>query len=664
MSRHNSIPDLEKRVVCIVEKEHVHLAAVISSYFSNRGVYFSIFTFPAIVDPDRSGVDFRDDDYISTMIGTEAATLVNNALARIGGCDYLILAGLSDAQKSYLHFSARKKILEIATVDEVRDRLASIGVTKPSVLRCKSQQVLLGLHIAKGNDHSLAIDDAADELLEPEQHKGGMIIVEQALDNAASVAAVNYAFSVHANIKLVKSLNRDEARRVLTSIQRWRNERRNDALQSVLNEISERVGDIEFAEFEYATFFTDGLPYSLGMENTVPCSYVHLSARADLFIFNNIVFQRLEPITAALVFSLDEFFADGETEWLLTFLRRQQYFVRALIGRGATVRSLDYNAQHFPYSLLHIASHGGEVDGYAVSEQFFDREGRKHVVEYYEVVGFERIPRSDLIGVQRKVIFRTFDGFEWKSPELARQKIPRSVFDDMVKALFSRDNWGKGAIREPRDKIPASCAIQCSDSIHQGMFRSLASHSSPLVFNNTCSSWSDVADFFLSGGASGYIGTLWDVGNDVALSGAQAFYENVMGSTVIEALHQALDGIRHTADKNVYMFWGLHFSSIATGQSSSRSCAAVFRELVRSLFLWIRHVGDTKSAEGQKNAMEVVRLLRDDINDTFDVQNMESLDQEISAKLTHSIKQTRSVSREERNPMRFETETLTDYPPK
>ena len=56
-----------------------------------------------------------------------------------------------------------------------------------------------------------------------------------------------------------------------------------------------------------------------------------------------------------------------------------------------------------------------------------------------------------------------------------------------------------------------SCAIACADTIHQGQFHALASYSSPIIFNNTCWSWSEVAAFFLAGGARAYVGTLWAI---------------------------------------------------------------------------------------------------------------------------------------------------------
>ncbi len=657
------MPIINNRFVCVADKENVQLAAVVSSYFSEPDTYFPVFIFPNVIAFDEDSDDFNADNYISKIIGNEAAVLVNNALARVGGCEYLILAGISEHQKSYIRFPKSMKVIEIAGVSEVKEKLAAIGITRKDELRCKPSEILKGLYLAKRDGKSLLIDDGADDLPLIENHKGGIVVVEQEEDDVATIVAVNYACSVGANIKIVRPLEKHEGRTIQKFIQKWKEDGSHNQFQKVLNKISQRVGDIDFAAFEYATFFTEGLPYSLGIENIIPCSYVNLSLRADFFVFNCLAFEHIERFNSVVIFSLEEFFVDGETKWLIDFFKKNNYFIRGLISETAKVRDLDYNAPNFPYDILHISSHGGEVDGYAVSEEFTDREGKKHLVEYDEVVGFSPVPGKDLIELHRKTIFRKFDGFEWMSPELAKQNLPHYVFEDMRKSLYQKEELGKGIKREPKDRVPMSCAIKCSDSIHQGMFRTLASHSSPFVFNNTCWSWSEVATFFLAGGARGYIGTLWAIQNRVAITGAQTFYENVLGSTILEAFHKSLKAIENTADKNIYIFWGLHFSTLSKGESYEDSRSRVFRELVRSLFTWIGHVQKTKSKEVKKNSVEIVKLLHKDIINNFKPQDMEKLEAEIEEKVKGMMTQTRSNETEEVQETPVEALRTMEHPP-
>jgi len=190
------------------------------------------------------------------------------------------------------------------------------------------------------------------------------------------MVAVNYAFAIGSHLEVVRPLEKRESRSVQNFIQKCKSDGSHNQLQKVLDKITQRVGHIRFEEFEYATFFTEGLPYALGIENVIPCSHVNLALRADLFVFNCLVFEHIERFGSAVVFSLEDFFAGGESKWLMDFLKKSNYYVRPLVGREATVRNLDFHAQQFPYDILHISSHGGEVEGYAVKEEFTDRKAK------------------------------------------------------------------------------------------------------------------------------------------------------------------------------------------------------------------------------------------------------------------------------------------------
>jgi len=273
-----------------------------------------------------------------------------------------------------------------------------------------------------------------------------------------------------------------------------------------------------------------------------------------------------------------------------------------------------------------------------VKETFADRNGGRHVVEYDEVVGFSPVPGEDVVEIHRKAIFRRFDGFKWMSPELDRQKIPQYVYEDLRKILAKKKLTSKSIQRERKGRIPFSCAILCSDSIHQGLFRTLASHSSPFVFNNTCWSWSEVSAFFLAQGARGYIGTLWNIHNDVAITGAQTFYENVFGSTILDAFHKATQAIKSSSDKDVYILWGLHFSTLSAASNYSQSRQKVFRELVRALFSWMEHARKTRSREVRANSIEIIKALREEIVSNFQPDDLENLGAELREQAKGALK--------------------------
>jgi CHAT domain len=154
-----------------------------------------------------------------------------------------------------------------------------------------------------------------------------------------------------------------------------------------------------------------------------------------------------------------------------------------------------------------------------------------------------------------------------------------------------------------------SCAVACADSIHQGQFDELASYSSPIIFNNTCWSWSEVAAFFLACGARAYIGTLWNIDNDAAVLAARTFYENLFSGTVLSAFHKAAKAIDGTSSKGIYIYWGLPFATLPTGTGHERAQKEIRKELMRAVETWVRKIESTKNAEVRRGCLRVVRLL-------------------------------------------------------
>ena len=645
-----NVPAIDDRFLCIVDIDAVALAAVISSYLFNPGCYLPLFMFPPVTDPKTCGDDLPSYVYLSNSMGGDASTLINNAWARMRGSEYLILAGLNANQQSYLSIPKGARVIDIAGLSDVRRTLSALALRTQEELRCRISDVLKGLFIAQREGKRLVIDEGANALPEVPQTSNGLVVVENNGD-ATSVIAVNYASSVDANLLVVDRLAAHEAAAIQMSIREWKKTGDDAQLQRVKDASTQRIGGMTLSELKYATFFTEGLPYSLGIENAIPCSYVHLSLKPDLFVFNSIIFEHIGTFHSAVVFS-PTFFEDEETKWLLDFFARNSYCLRQLIGKDASLVNLDFNVQHYPYNILHVCSHGGEVDGCQVWEQFIDGAGKRHTIEYDEVIGFNPVPNEDgRFRVHRKALPRKLDGLAWKSKELAEQNMPDYVFEDLWKALFVSDKINPNARRKKKDRIVGSCAIRCTDSIHQGQFSILASHSSPLVFNNTCWSWCEVAKFFLACGARGYIGTLWAIDNNAAILGARTFYENLFSGTVLTAFQEAVKAIEGTQSKDIYIYWGLHFTTLSRAKSAEQSRTEVFGELLQAVGGWGRVIQTVTSTEVKRNATRVLKSVLHELNTNFGPEDMKTLELEMMSRMKGIFRGDDSAGRGEDIPI-------------
>ena len=616
--------------------------------------YLPVFLMRRVSIPRNDDPAFMSESYWAYAIAEADAVPICNALARMGWPNYLILAGLNEAQKSYLDLTGGSKIIEIHDPTDVETKLIPLGIQKRGMLRCKTSDLLNGLFVAQRVQKKLVIDEQAPPVPEVVHIQRGVVVVESVPD-ASPVIAINYANSVGASVLVVECLPKHEGRNVQVWIQEWKEKDDHNQFENLNDTIQQRIGGISFTQFEYVTFFTEGLPYSLILENVIPCSYVHLSMRADLFIINNILFEDAEPFHASVVFS-PTFFPDEETNLLCRLLKGRNHYVRALVGNGASLANFGFHAEYFPYDLLHIVSHGGEVDGYEMSERFLDGDGRSHVVEFEEVIGVTPVPdKQDNVALHRKVFPRKLDGFTWMSPELEKQGFPSHVFVGMWKCIAESPGQ-----RTKKARIALSCAVTCADSIHQGQFDALASYSSPLVFNNSCWSWHEIAAGFLASGARGYVGTLWAIDNQAAVTGAKTFYENVFHGSILSAFHKATKAIQVTASKNIYVFWGLHFTKLTAGRSIAGSQNQVRRELERAAKRWARKVQSTKSAEIRRNSIKVLKSILQELVSNFSSVRVRRLEREIISTVLESASTALPESSQPPEPLA--RRSSADYP--
>lgn len=596
---HDKAPDINMAFFCVVDNSNIELAAVISSYLNRPGEYTPLFGFPRVTkaSPKSDNIDL-DEDYISITGAREFSTRLNNALVIQGGCENLILGGLSEDQKSYLYFLEHYNVIEIDAIENVDFMLQGLG-GKTDYLACNSQDIHNGLYIAAMNNSMLQIDDSAEDLPIIRTDNSGLIVSEMS-ETLSSVVAVNYAFSVESDYLLIEKPKTD-SKEIRYLIEAWKTKRDDKYFNDLSALIYDPIADIDFRQYEFCTFFTFGAPYSLILENSIPFTYVNNQLRSDFFIYNNLISSKSSSPFAAIVFSPLEF-KDEETDFLINKLEDNAYYVRSLVGEKATSFNIDFHVKEFPFQLLHFCSHGGETDGYYIIQEFEDSQGNKHTIEYDEVVSFAPDKSEELIPVTTKKIFRVMDGLAWGSKEL-KEKYPHSVFADMMKATrgIEKDN------RVKKSKIIDSCAIVCSDFNYQAMFNRLAGdYTKPFVFNNTCWSWSCISEAFLSTGTTGYIGTLWAVDNDIAKLVAESFYEKAFDETILNSLQAAIPHTKGTGDEHIYIYWGLHFSSLSKGVSKKQSKKQTASKILNSFYAWRQRYSEVEDEQTKEQISKLI----------------------------------------------------------
>lgn len=596
-------PKIASKFFCIINRDEATLAALIFSYIDESEGYTPTFEFPFVSSEDfenEPDKEIRDEHQLSRSRARKFNIKVGNTIRRLGGCEYLIIAGLTDKQLSYLTFLNDYNTIHIDGKNNVDGLLNGI-VPKDGLLHCKESKLIENLHYALKQNLSLSIDDDAENEFHSSDNSSGLVVIERN-NKVSSVFGILYAQSIGADVELIntKGLNNYEIKDL---IEKWKNDEPN-GFNNLSAAFFPYIEHIQFDNREFATFFTDGVPYSLILKNIVPISHVHLRINPDFFIFNSIYYESYSETYSSVVFS-PKAFDNEETEYVIEKLSKNNLLVKPLIDKEATYFNLDNHIQHYPFSLLHLCSHGGEVEGTRITEKFIDSGGDQHIVEYDEVFSFGLNPIQDSHSVATKRLPRKFDGLTWGSREFEETSFPNNIFSEMHQSLGDTKNQESSRVIN----VPGSCHIKCADSIYQAMFHYLAAMHSPIIFNNTCWSWSDVADSFIGVGARGYIGTLWNIDNTVATKSAEVFYDNIFDSSVLSSLHKALENSKNTRDENIYIYWGLHFTSIVPGVSTEASSLVVFSKIMDSLEMWKIKLEKTKIPEHKKTITNIIDWL-------------------------------------------------------
>lgn len=601
----SSAPKIEPRWVCIAAADQTLLAAQLSSYFNEPGTYFALFEFPVVKRPYEEIP--TKDSYFAQLLGKRAATHINNCLAHIQPTA-IILLGLSEVAQTYLlALLPQHLLLTVNTEAELLGLPFATGAPEP--LRCKPSQPIQGLVAAKIAKRPLAFADDAPDL--PHRQllgNKGLVVLENPSD-IGEVSVINYAASIGADIALAEPVERNSLQSLPRQLHEWAADRSSPSFREVRRKLTDRIKGIDFSKYEFATFFTAGLPYGLILRNTIPFTHVLNGPYLGVFIANAIIGEMPPTLVgSAVLFSLDEFSSD-ETNDVAERLTRSNFVTTGLIGRGATNENLSNYGSYLPYDLLHICSHGGETNGYFVKQEFNDRDGKNHSIEYFEVVSLslEGATDPDKVKVESKMIFTTFDGLPWIQRPLALY--PKYVGDDLLHALRDDEGVKRTPVSVP---IALSCHIKCYQSFHQGAFENLAAFAHPIIFNNSCSSSHELAAGFLAGGARCYIATLWNVGDATAMNAALAFYDSVLAQgNVLTAFSVMLRSIKNDRYRNIYILWGLHFSSLA--RPAMKSDANIIRGLLVGFSLWMKKLARTNDEELKRNLLPAVRFLRSEI---------------------------------------------------
>jgi hypothetical protein len=176
-------------------------------------------------------------------------------------------------------------------------------------------------------------------------------------------------------------------------------------------------------------------------------------------------------------------------------------------------------------------------------------------------------PRPGIIEVQDLRRFVSMDGVDWSDKEGKKRIGAGEIMKDFLELCRMRKgDPAKFKIIESikSELVRSSDSLQMHDFAYSPMLRNVGGYLYPLVFNNACSSWRELAMRYGCNGACVYVGTSLDILNSVAVFVATSFARYVAnGRAVGPALYRSQRQFVQDHGYTPYLMHGYIFTKIA-----------------------------------------------------------------------------------------------------
>ena len=124
---------------------------------------------------------------------------------------------------------------------------------------------------------------------------------------------------------------------------------------------------------------------------------------------------------------------------------------------------------------------------------------------------------------------------------------------------FKREDRLEPAHKEEISRVLGSAAMMMSDHNYLPMPRALAAEGSPIIINNACVSWHELASRFVFSGARAYVGTLFSVSDIEAEAVIVRILDKYFGKQIPYAVWAAQNAVYGTgSDRHPYVVTGVY----------------------------------------------------------------------------------------------------------
>jgi hypothetical protein len=483
----------------LVIADDPQLAAQISCILALPGHYLPVVEGPRFLPPDP----------IAELVRR------NIAAGRVRP-ELTFMTGLSDKAFDALteRFVQRLRptIRRVTTAEQI-ERLGDPKYFKKPPLVWGKDRIGIGLLKALREKRGIVFTDEPSPREAASSKSGHLVVCEQG-ELLAEVIAANYAYALGAGLCLIPEIGRELSDELLEDFYSLYDNRSvpfREGLQNLWDRFRALTGELPVPVSGSITFITGGLPLGFSVPE-VPSTHLFKYPDLGIAMINGFTAEQPDRPGIGFVTLVDPETTEAqEIAAAERLLPPRGAFVRKFYGPGANVRDVTMMMELFPYDLMIIATHCGDVDGYRWTYEYTDSEGIDRTLVVDIALGVGQTDDANMLSVTQFIRFVSLDGVDWHDPEKKKGLFVGRAILDYLERVRSSTAPLKPVKKGTVPRVVGSSALKMRDHNLIVLPRALADEGTPIIVNNACASWHRLASDFLFGGARAYVGTLFPV---------------------------------------------------------------------------------------------------------------------------------------------------------
>jgi hypothetical protein len=570
----------------MIVADDARLAAKLACVYSQPGCYLPI------TDAPRMG---RPDSHHEVIRRT-------NAMARTKARG-VILAGLGADARQALE-KAVPPSMRISLSDEMHlDRLVpelSLSRTRAATsepLRWGRDHIGIGVLRALYEGRLIEFEDRPS-LDEAVPSRSGHLVVCEAGEDLSEVIAAQYAFALQGGLKIIPAIPEEFARASLESLHALYTSGDPQGAMNAVRQAFRHICDpLAIPEGGSLTFISRHLPLGVAFPE-VPSTHLFTYPDLGLAVINGFAAEQAGTPGVNVAVLIDpETTEAAEIDAVATELAARGTFVRVHAGPGAAVAEVSDTVELFPYDLLVFATHCGDAAGFRWTYESRDSDGIDRTLVVDIAVGVGRTDEPDRLAVTEFIRFHSLDGVEWNDPHKSEKLYVGTAIHDFIR--MQRNKAIEPCERTTIGRVIGSSAMKMYDNNYLPLPRTLADKETPIVINNACVSWHELAGRFMFANARAYVGTLVDVNSLEAQEVIPRIVGKHYGKHLPHAVRAAQRDVYAESDRRPYVTSGVYTQSLRARRQDTP--AIVTKKLEAAAAEWAEAVA-AQRAEGEMSA--------------------------------------------------------------